>query len=95
MPHHTNLLDGYLVEIKYTTHILLCILDERTYTNRRSYKLLQIVHDIFLSFQCDLNIIHYELVWLHERRCAKVCCGCFLDVSLLISHIVHVLHVRR
>ena len=31
IPHHTN---RYRVEIKYTTHILLCIIDERTYANR-------------------------------------------------------------
>ena len=94
MPNHTNLLDGYRVEIKY--------LPTYFWYTRRTYIYEPIDHMncckssiLYLSFQCDLNIIHhlYGYTKIDVLQCFG---GCFLDVSLVIYyHIVHVLHVGR
>ena len=61
MPHHTSLLDGYRVEIKYSNHVLLCI-NGHIYTNR--YIIWIVANSVYYIFVVIIIyniVVHYEL----------------------------------
>jgi len=82
------LLDGYRVEIKYLPTLLCSSTNIHLRTNR-SYELLQIVRTFFvISMWSQYNILWFGCTNVDLLKCVGG--GCFLDVSLLIYHIVHV-----